>query len=186
MKNLIIIVIGILCFFLLECRQEPVSQSQKDYSLDEILSDSNWVEITDTVDVTDQIKCLAQNLLKWGLVLQSENDYRDLWNISMNEYPDNIVFCDGIYRYDSTKVKYKKPNINFNERTVLGFFITTGPAKWYRNIYKNENTKEYIYILHVERTSLNKTGDGYRKWVSIPKTFGEYKVIFDSTFTPLR
>ena len=185
MKKLIMLLSLATAVILIACGQKQPTENENNYSLIKILNDSNWVEVTDTVDVTDQIKCLAQNLFNWGIVFQSENDYRGLWDISISKYPDNIINCNGLYKYDSTKVKYQTPNINFNERTVLGFFIITGPSIRTRHIYKNDSLKECLFELFIKYKSgiRNCRGDGYYAWVSIPKIPSDYKIRFDTTIT---
>ncbi|MFC2130888.1 hypothetical protein ACFLSQ_05595 [Bacteroidota bacterium] len=184
MKKIIILLAAVSVVIFLSCYQEQATQTQQKIDLSAILSDSNWVEITDTVDVTDQIKCLAQPLIQnKGTVFQSENDYKDLWEKSVTEYPDMVINCYGVNVYDSTKVKYQIPDINFNERTVLGYSIVTGPAKWTRCLYMNEQNKLYLHLVHVEIIAHNFRGDGYWCWVSVPKIPDNYKIMFDTTVT---
>jgi len=184
MKAIIFILANISILLFLSCNYEQVTETPKKYDMNTILNDSNWVEIIDTIDVTDQIICLAQELIQGkGTVLQSENYYRELWEKSITEYPMSIINCNNVYVYDSNKVKYETPNVNLNERTVLGYFVITGIANTYRYIYKNDKTNEYLYLLKIRSTSPNYRGDGYFAWTSVPKITEKYSVIFDTTNT---
>ena len=135
MKKIILIVIGLLLIILLSCGKEQTTQTTQKFDLNKILLDTNWVEITDTVDVTEQIKCLAQPLTQNnGIIFQSENDYKNLWEQSVTDYPEWVINCYGLSVFDSTKVNYQTPDINFIERTVIGVGQTTSPAKFSRFI----------------------------------------------------
>jgi len=186
MKTLISLVIAIIIVATLSCQKEQATKYTQNIDMNTILNDSNWVEVTDTIDVTHEIICLAEDILRWGIVLQSESEYKEMWEKSVRDYPNDIINCNKVYVYDSTIVKYKTPNVDFNNRSVLGFFVRTTLANKFRYIYKNEKTKEYLYLLNLELTSFNKIGDGYFAWTSVPKIPIDYKVSFDTTITDNR
>ncbi len=187
MKPLTSLILAIIIVATLSCQKEQPTKYTQNIDLNTILNDSNWVEVTDTVDVKHEIICLAQELIQHkGTVLQSENDYKELWELSVKDYPNSIVNCNRVYRYDSTIVKYKTPNVEFNDRTVLGFSVMTGISNRTRHIYSNDITKEYLYLLNIELTSYAKRGDTYFAWTSVPKIPSDYKVDFDTTITDNR
>jgi hypothetical protein len=180
MKTLTLALIAFAILFI-SCSQDESTK----YENPPIILDENWVEITDTIDVINEITCLSAPLIKWGTVINSEKDYNDLWERSINEYPNELINCNEL-RYDSTKVKFKKPNVDFNERTVLGFSVMTGISNRNRHIYVNDSKKEYLYLLDIELTSYAERGDGYFGWTSIPKIPSDYKIKFDTTITDSR
>ncbi|MFH1050079.1 MAG: hypothetical protein V1779_04000 [bacterium] len=191
MKTIIFITATLSIILFLSCGYEPVSQIQKNYDLNEILSDSNWIEITDTVDVTNQIKCLSRTFINWGNVLQYENDYLELWNKSLIEIKENnfnmvhIINCENNVIYDSSKFKYNKPTIDFSNRTVLGFYVSTGRAYFLRRIFINNQSKELFYSLIIQPKSGELILIGYLQWTSIPKIALDYNFMFDTNYAKI-
>lgn len=184
MKAKIILLSVLSVLFLLvifACSKEQLTETQH-VNLQEIQNDSNWVEILDTINVTDKITCLASSLIHWGTVFNSENDYKLIWDKSVNDYPEEIGMCNGMkFNPKLSKPQFYITNINFNERTVLGFDLMTGPAKCQRHIFINDNKKKYLYELQIKVTSNNDRGDGYYNWISISKLKSGYSISFDTT-----
>jgi|GEM_PF-3700082 len=185
MKAIIFLLANISIIFFFSCDNEQTTENLKKYDINEILNDSNWIEITDTIDVKDQIKCLAQPLIQnKGLVFQSEQDYKELWEKSIMEYPDWIINCDGITQYDSSKVKYRSPNLNFKIRTVLGYsFCKGGIFQWTKHIYRNDKIKGCLFMVNVLMFDYDDVLSGYLGWASVPKIPDDYKIEFDTTLT---
>jgi hypothetical protein len=185
MKAILILSI-LMVSMMLACSNEQTTQSHSPFSLYQIETDSNWVELTDTIDVLNEISCLSCQLIQWGVVFNSENDYHALWEKSINEYPDDVGICYGKHfnRY-SPKPQYISPNIDFGNRSVLGFHYITGwPVKFNRHIFINDHLKEYLFTLDIRQPSIvNEIGSGYSQWTSIPKIKIDYSVLFDTTIS---
>lgn len=179
MRKSIILIIS-FTIFLVTCSKEQPTNLSSNYDKYQIQNDSDWVEITDTMNIN--VLCLDPSLIYTGKVIMNDNDYRDLWNKSSGfiEMWKNLRHPDSLY----AKCKeYTDLNIDFQRYSLLGFAIITGIAETNRYVYVNHKRKEYLHLLHIIDTSNYKRGDAYYKWVAVPKIPGDYLVKFDTILT---
>ncbi len=179
MKQSIIFCAVMIAAIMLSCKQEHATQFSN-YDKYSIANDTNWVEVTDTINV--KLKCLDLILAKNGVVIKSEADYQNLWNQSIEtirwwkDRPDP----DTIYQDCNN---YSPINIDFDKFSILGYTTITGIAETVRNIYINDKSKTYLHLVHITKIRLEARGDGYFNWVSIPKVKSGYQVLFDTTWS---
>jgi hypothetical protein len=162
MKKIIILIVIATSILFIACNEN-----------ESIKYEDKWIEITDTANV--ELRCLDCDVYREGRIIRTEEDYKSLWQMSVDTYPPNHPWGDC--------TQYISPDFDFDNRDLLGVCIVTGIANTYRKIFINHYLKECLFTLDIEVVSNALRGDAYSKWTSIPKIPENYKVTFDSTVT---
>lgn len=167
MKKSIVLLLASILMLSAACEQEQPTKFAAVYDKHTIQEDTNWVEITDidTVDV-----CLYYLIFENGLQIQDEIQFKD-------KFKQNTEHLIG--QLDSIKspcfFHYLKPDINFELRDLIMFYTMTGPIeKTERQIFYNNNSNEYLYVLKIfskysKDSVIPNRGDGYIDEITIPK-----------------
>ncbi len=170
----ILVLISIMILGLYSCEKASTSaiQEEKKYTLEEILADTNWIEITDTLHYND-IPQLTFRTLNWDhnsiKIISNTESYEKLKIISDTTYPG----------YSPIILK----DINFNSYDLIGLLYNDRGNVIKKMYFKNINTKQVFYF--VELTRYTKDGivdEIYREsqnWLIIPKIPNDYKIFTD-------
>lgn len=174
MKNLVLIGIILTLF---SCKNEAPTENklttQKKYTIDELESDTNWVEITD-IDTLD-LPCIWLDLFKMGKIIRNEDEYKTMYNESKAKMDHSeLPYC----KKDTNYI-----DVDFSSRSLILFEIRSGGGGPFfkRRIFKNSSLKEYRYILEITiRTAGTKENSGFTEVVSIPKVSIDMNMSFDT------
>jgi hypothetical protein len=141
-----------------------------------IQNDSNWVEVfdIDTVDICfGPTYWIDQNKMDHNIIINSENEYKSIF--------DDAVTTSGKYFYLSKcDTVYKPTGVDFNNRFMIIYHLTSADVIFTRQIFKNKCFNEYLYLVSINRLSLNKIGKRFSENISLPKINTETKVVFDT------
>jgi hypothetical protein len=169
--------ISISLIFILSCKNQTESIKNEGIPSKYMITDtSNWIEITDTINI--DFRCIDWQQIQYGAILNSEIEYKTYFDSSVIS---KTLPKDTMYNHWGDCTQYISSNFDFTNRSVLGFAIITGFAKTKRQIFINDQSKKYLYLLSINRINNDEIGIGYYKWVSIPKVKEGYSVIFDTT-----
>lgn len=177
MRNLILI-LALLAF--LGCDENAPTKNEvkespdKKYTLEELESDPNWVEITDI----DTIKspCIDWELYEMGRVFRDRESIKKL-----------------VLLYDTTSIFYKNSlceknidlyNMDYDKKDVILFNcgIGGGGPITNRRIFKSEIYKAIYYYLSVEPTSGTFENIVYGDAIVIDKIPSNYTFVSDTVF----
>jgi hypothetical protein len=169
MKNFILI-LSIIAF--VGCKEEtptePKITIQKEYTLEELENDTNWVEITD-IDTTEKI-CVWGSIIMHGKEVNSSVELDTLYKLSEElgfGLPYRCVMTDSL-------------DVNFQTRTMLLFWIDFHKDRIERRIYKNTIAKKYLYLAIVHNYVTNLDNSTFYESITIPKVSNDYSIVFDS------
>lgn len=177
MKN-IILILALLAFWGCDENAPTVHKYQefidKDYTIEELESDPNWVEITD-ID-TIKIPCVSWELYEMGKLFRNKESIKKL-----------------VLLYDTTSIFYKNDlceknidlyNIDYNNSDVILFNcgIGGGGPITIRRIFKNDKYKVIYYYLSVEPTSGTFEYIVYGDAIVIDKLPSDYIFVSDTVF----
>ncbi len=177
MKNLILI-LALIAFLGCDENVSTVNIYQeyidKEYTIEELESDPNWVEITDI----DTIKspCIDWELYEMGRVFRDRESLEKL-----------------VLLYDTTSVFYKNDlceknidlyNIDYNKSDVILFNCGIGGGQpiTIRRIFRNDKYKVIYYYLSVEPTSGTFEYIVYGDAIVIDKIPSNYTFVSDTVF----
>ena len=177
MKN-ILLILALLAFVGCDenapTKNEVKESPDKKYTLEELESDPNWVEITDI----DTIKspCIDWELYEMGKLFRDKESIKKL-----------------VLLYDTTSIFYKNDlceknidlyNINYNIKDVILFNcgIGGGGPITIRRIFKNDKYKVIYYYLSVEPTSGTFEYIVYGDAIVIDKLPADYIFVSDTVF----
>lgn len=170
----IIIIISLILFG--GCKEESPTENrlivQQKYTIAELESDTNWVEITDIDTLT--LPCIWTDVYEIGELCKSDSEFTSLYNESkslMNH--SEMPYCNEDTNYI---------NIDYSLRSLILFDVSSNGGKpiFNRRIFKNSSLKEYRYILELTIRSLTEENSGFTEVVSIPKVSGDMTMIFDT------
>ncbi len=170
----IILAIAIIAF--VGCKEEAPTENklnlQQKYTIAELESNSDWVELTD-ID-TLEIPCIWTDVYELGEVTRNNNEYKALYNESKSLIKDhNMPYC---------KEETDFIDLDFSTRSLILFEVRSngGSPKIKRRIFINSDLNQYRYILEITKTSDTKENSGFTEVISIPKVSSNYNVVFDT------
>lgn len=160
----IIFIIAIVAF--VGCKEEaptePKINLDKEYTLEELENDTNWVEVTDIDTVLRP--CVNINLMKQGVVIRNEKNFNTIIEESFSKYgeTENNEYC-----YND----FEMYNIDTNTKSIILFTSLTnmGP-KITRKIFKHNIQDFLVYYNKLEATHGNEGVNLYMDFIKIPKT----------------
>ena len=172
MKKSTIISLALLMLFAVSCKQEQATiySPINKYAIQD---DTNWVEVIDTnhLDFCSHQRGAitaedAPSYLKYGtlIIINNAAEYQVLL-----EQLDSIG-CSIV----------NPPNINFEQKTLIGYSIMTGNHSSSAHFYKNNALKKYLYLIE------EKLLDNYdwlftlREWTVVPKIDPSFTVEVDT------
>lgn len=171
MKN-IILIIALIAF--IGCDEEAPTEQKvnldKKYTIEELESDPDWVEITD-ID-TLEIPCIWFDLYERGKLIKQENEYKQLYDESKVLIENSGLPCNN----DTDSI-----DVDFSNRDLILFEVTTGGDPLFkRKIFKNSISNQYRYLLEITFRSVSKVGFSFTEAISIPKISNDMEMIFDT------
>ena len=163
----------LVVFGLYACSESTVTEPKVDakkYTLEEILADPNWVEITDTLHY-DDIGQLAPPAIGW-----KEETMKIITNIE--DYHKLTVITDTNY-FGYKPIELRQ--IDFSKYSLIGYFIFEKGHKTKKMYFKNLKTKEVFYYFELIRYKPWGTYEGRRSqnWLLVPKIGVDYKLFYD-------
>ena len=173
----ILVLISIMILGLYSCGDESTNltpnptEETKKYTLEEILADTNWVEITDTLHYED-INGYTYLNNNWA------NNHLIMFK-NLEEYKNIERLSDTTYEwYKPNSIKY---DINFDTHTLIGTRTETTIVKKSKIIYINEKLKQYQYFVKIFST-IPETRVFVRSFnfVLIPKIDTTYRFYVDT------
>ena len=171
-KNMKHILILITLVVFLSCQEETPTdnsddQIQTEYTLEELESDPDWVEVTD-IDTTKKIKCIWREVTEFGRAIRDLNELKSLYNESYEKYGDYPNPC-----YDADSLE-----IDFNKRTLFLYWESTHPIAISRKIFKNEKSKMVVYLICDNLLVGDLVNVTYGESVTIPKVSKDFRIVF--------
>ena len=171
MKN-IILLIAIIAF--VGCDEETPTEQKvnldKKYTIEELESDPDWVEVTD-ID-TLEIPCIWYDLYERGKLIKLESEYKDLYEESKILIENSGLPCN-----NNTDII----DVDFSNRDLILFEVTTGGDPLFkRKIFKNSISNQYRYLLEITFRSVSKVGFSFAEAISIPNISIDTEMIFDT------
>ncbi len=142
MKNNIrfsLIILAFAFMLLVSCFNEQPTKVTQEVTFDKhtIQNDSNWVEITDIEKI--DFRCVHPDLLKEGIVINSDSVITNLYNES--RIINDILFkhlCD----------TFMLPEVNYNSNSLIGISWKSrgGVTSRKLSFYKHRFTENYVLI----------------------------------------
>ncbi len=171
----IILVLTLLTF--LGCDENTPTKNEvkenldKKYTLEELESDPNWVEITD-ID-TLEIPCIWYDLYKMGKVIRTDAEYKNLYDESKALMEHSEWACKNDTNYI---------DVDFSNRDLILFEFGPigGSPLFKRRIFKNSKLNQCIYVLEITIRGGSKVGFNFTEAFSIPKISSDMEMIFDT------
>ena len=170
----ILVLISIMILGLYSCEKASTSaiQEEKKYTLEEILADTNWIEITDTLHYED-IKQLSFESIGWKKetlkIITTNEDY-----VKLKVKNDTTYFG-----YKPIELK----QVDFDKYDLIGYYFLDRGDKIKKIYFQNKNSKEVFYFIELTRYTMDGVVDEmYREsqnWLVIPKLPNEYKIYND-------
>lgn len=163
MKKLLL---ALAVFALISCKEKAPTENkniiQKEYTLEELENDTNWVEITD-IDTIDGA-CIDLSFFENGLVIRNKKYFDSIKAVSIKKYGEfgGDGFC--VNNFDDY-------NIDTNSKSLI-FFVTgtnKGP-KTTRKVFENSSQDFLIYYNELEIVSGNEANNIYYDRIIVPKT----------------
>ena len=151
---------------MISCSEEqPTKVSEYVFDKRNIDNDTNWVEVTD-IDTVDGF-CLSGPDIYWGKIFETEIDFKNFYDTS---------FCGRKYGYKSSQV-------NFNTNFLILYGMYSNDVNWYRKIYYNQASNEYLHLLTIETTSIHTNIRWFTESIQLPIRTENTKVTFDTINT---
>ena len=170
----IILIIALITFIgcYEEAPTEPKIDLKKEYTLEELENDPDWVEITD-ID-TLELPCIWLDLFELGKIYKSEAEYELLYN----ESKDLMDHSEMHYCKDDTNYI----DVDFESRSLILFEVRSngGGPFFKRKIFKNSKFKQYRYLIDITITDVTKENSGFTEAISIPNVSTDMEIIFDT------
>ena len=163
MKNLIFI-IAIIVF--VGCKEETPTENNlnlnKEYTLEELENDTNWVEVID-IDTVEG-PCIHIMLFYQGGIIRNETDFDSLKTESIQKYGE----LNGL---DLCVNDFKDYNIDTNKNMLLLYYTKTNKyPKTTRKVFKHKVQNSLIYYNKLERTDGNEGVNIYYDRIIVPRT----------------
>ena len=172
-KAVLFLAVSVLMLMISCGDDQPTKFSEYVFDKRNIKNDTNWVEVTDidTVDV-----CIHYEVYSDGKVASSEEQFKGyfLKNLQYNFSGDPIKY--------SCYFNYTSPDIDFAKRDVILYSTLTGggfPINT-RQLYKNTQSKQYLYLLTIKRTDVTEENSFFDETITIPKIEKGYDITFDT------
>jgi hypothetical protein len=115
MKKSMIFCAVMIAVMLVSCKQEQATQFLSVTDKHNIANDTNWVEVTD-IDTVNT--CISSKLYKNGLMVGSENEYKQLF-IQTLEDEDYLYMVRKHPDKTPCTEDYQIPEVDFQSRTLL-------------------------------------------------------------------
>jgi hypothetical protein len=156
--------------------KKNISYNNISYNKLTIQNDSNWVEVFDI----DSIKlCFGpfywdyKNQRDHNIIINSENEYKTIFD-------DAVATTGKDFHFTKCDTIYQPTDVDFNNRFMIIYNLTSADDKFTRQIFKNKCSNEYLYLVSINRLSLNKIGRSFIENISLPKISYDTKVVFDT------
>lgn len=152
-------------------KNEVKENLDKKYTLEELESDPNWVEITD-IDTLD-IPCIWYDLYEMGKLIRTDAEFKNLYNESKALTKHSELPCQNDTNYIE---------VDFSNRDLILFEVRTngGAPLFKRKIFKNSKLNQCRYLLEITIRDVTKEGAGLTEAISIPKISKDTEMIFDT------
>lgn len=176
MKQSVLLMVISVLILITSCGVEqptPVSTFNKR----NIDNDPNWVEFHD-YDILDGL-CYNLNEVEGGLILNSVDEYKEVFHRAADNIWGIDVTCRNIKYSD-----FVAPDIDFENRSLIIYSMSTQPLGCDRKIYYNTNTDEYFYLL-ITPWSMNWHREYYNEALSLPKITDYTRIKFDTIALPI-
>lgn len=168
MKTLLII-FAVLAFA--GCGDDAPTESKidlnKEYTLEELENDPDWVEITD-IDTVMINPCISFKFTSEGTLIRNAHVFDSLVSetVIKNGEPDfEKYFLDTCYN------SIDDFNIDTNSKSLILFSaITNKGPKITRKVFKHKIQDYLIYYNRQERVSGNEGNNLYNEIITVPKT----------------
>ncbi len=163
---------------MISCSEEqPTKVSNYVFDKRNIENDTNWVEFHDYDTLDDICFDFWDNLS--GVIINSEDDYKEVFfgafpSNNENNRPYNCFFW--------TIDDYIKPDIDFDNRSMLIFCWYDANVEFERKIYYNPKNDEYFFLLTVDLVGYGSVFSGFVETLSMPKLPNIEKIKFDTIF----
>ncbi len=152
-------------------KNEVKENLDKKYTLEELESDPNWVEITD-IDTLD-IPCIWYDLYEMGKLIRTDAEFKNLYNESKALTKHSELPCENDTNY--MDVDYSNRGLILFEFGPIG-----GSPLFKRKIFKNSNLNQFRYVLEITIRSASKVGYNFTEAISLPKISKDTEMIFDT------
>lgn len=174
MKN-IILILALLAF--VGCGEDPPTKNEvkenldKEYTIEELESDPNWVEVTD-ID-TLEIPCIWYDLYERGKVIRTDAEFKNLYNESKALMEHSEIQCKNDTNYI---------DVDFIKRDLILYEVSTngGSPLFKRKIFKNSKLNQCRFVLEITITDVTKEEALFAEAISIPKISNDTEMIFDT------
>ncbi|MFA7326042.1 MAG: hypothetical protein WC121_05210 [Candidatus Kapaibacterium sp.] len=173
MKN-IIIALAIIAF--VGCKEESPTENklitQQKYTIAELESNPDWVEVTD-ID-TLELPCIWLDVFEMGEISRTAEEYKELYKESKSlDMGYEMPYCNEDTDYI---------DLDFSTRSLILFEVRSngGSPLLERRIFKNSKLNQYRYILEITKRSGTKENSGFTEVISIPKVSSDSNVMFDT------
>lgn len=171
----IILILALLAFW--GCDENAPTKNDvkenldKKYTLEELESDPNWVEITD-ID-TLEIPCIWYDLYERGKVIRTDAEYKDLYSESKALMEHSEFACKNDTNYI---------DVDFIKRDLILYEVSTngGSPLFKRKIFKNSKLNQFRYVLEITITDVTKEEALFAEAISITKISNDTEMIFDT------
>lgn len=181
MKRILFAIMILLTIAFLSCSKEQATESKGNFDMQAILSDSNWVEVIDTS--RPDLRCSNKRgglidppeFLEYGklVVINNKSDYEKLLNRL-----DSLALVNKFDTAGCTKTN--PPQVNFSNKTLLGYSLITGRNKSNTRFFKNTSLKAYKLVIDIKLLDNRLTPYTLRTWLLVPKLDNSYKVEVDT------
>ncbi len=169
MKN-IILIIALIAF--IGCDEETPTETkitrQKEYTLEELENDPDWVEVTD-LDTLPRFPCIWSDIIEFGRIVNDLEEFKDVFKESNELGREYTEYCFDADSFD----------IEFRDRTLILYYIDWMDKNVKRRIYKNNNLKTYVYIVELYKGT-EWTAQSFGDLITLPKLESNYTFVFDS------
>ncbi len=166
----IILIIAIIAF--VGCKEEAPSEPKitikKEYTLEELENDTNWVEITD-LDTLLKFPCIWKDIIEFGRIVNDLEEFKDIFKESDELGREYTEYCFDVDSFD----------IEFRDRTLILYYIDWLDLNVKRKIYKNNILKTYVYIVELYKRT-EWTAQSFGDLITLPKLESNYTFVFDS------
>ncbi|MFA7327867.1 MAG: hypothetical protein WC121_14465 [Candidatus Kapaibacterium sp.] len=173
MKN---IVIAFVLIAFVGCNEESPTENkltnQQKYTIEELESNSDWVEVTD-ID-TLELPCIWLDVFEMGEISRTDDEYKALYKESkLLDMGYEMPYCDK----DTDFI-----DLDFSTRSLILFEVRSngGSPLLERRIFKNSKLNQYRYILEITKRSGTEENSGFTEVISIPKVSSNSNVMFDT------
>lgn len=169
MKTLLII-FAILAFA--GCGDEAPTETKidldKEYTLEELENDPDWVEVTD-IDTIKQ-PCVWNYVMEYGKLIENIGELRTIYKKSDSISTNYSEFC-----FDADSL-----GIDFDDKSLILYWIDKHPDEIERKIFINDKLKQYIYVAGFTGLFDGFDNSTFRDNILISRVPDDYSFRFDS------